>query len=153
MEDPDRLLEDLYSAHSLWAARLAYVLTGTRETAEDLVQEAFIRSFDRLGTLRDPAAFPGYLRATILNLRRKAILDWRPGEDLSEIGERDRLWRALQSLPYRQRAALVLRYYEDLSERESADLLGISLPAVKALAARGLESLREGLGDERTHHS
>ncbi|HEX9375612.1 MAG TPA: sigma-70 family RNA polymerase sigma factor [Actinomycetota bacterium] len=160
MADRERLLRELYEAHALSAARLAYVLTGTRETAEDLVQEAFIRTFDRLELLREQRAFPGYLRVTIVNLarahfrrlrierlslRRQATLDRTPGGEPPRIDERDRLWRALQGLPYRQRAALVLRYYEDLSERDTAELLGITLPALKGLVARGTKALRADL--------
>jgi RNA polymerase sigma factor (sigma-70 family) len=108
----------------------AYVLTCVREVAEDLVQEAFLRAFDRLDTLREPDAFPGYLRQTVLNLARAhlrrqrverlslrwhALLVGSPHGVPADIKQREGLWLALQRLPYRQRAALVLRYYEDLS--------------------------------------
>jgi len=153
----NRLLAELYEAHALRALRLAYVLTGSREVAEDLVQEAFLRVFGRLDALREEGAFPGYLRQTILNLarahyRRRGLerLSLRrharlarpmPDEPLG-FDQREGLWRELQRLPYRQRAALVLRYYEDLSEHQAAEVLGTSVAAIKALASRGTKRLR-----------
>jgi RNA polymerase sigma factor (sigma-70 family) len=136
------------------------VLTGVREVAEDLVQEAFLRAFGQLDTLREQAAFPGYLRQTVLNqarahfrrrrierlsVRRHALLAGSPPGVPPDVEQRDSLWRALQRLPYRQRAALVLRYYEDLSESEAAQVLGTSVSAVKALVSRGTRALRAEL--------
>jgi RNA polymerase sigma factor (sigma-70 family) len=153
-------LAELYEAHALRALRLAYVLTGVREVAEDLVQEAFLRTSARLVTLRERDAFSGYLRQTVLNLarahfrrqrierlslRRQALLTGSPHGDPPDIEQREVLWRALQRLRYRQRAALVLRYYEDLSEGESAEVLGTSVSAVKALVSRGTKALRAEL--------
>ncbi len=154
-------LAELYDAHALRALRFAYVLTGARDVAEDLLQEAFIRMFKRLDTLRERDAFPGYLRTTILNLaraqirrqrierlalRRQALLAAAPHSGQPNIEERERLWQALQHLPHRQRAALVLRYYEDLSERETAGALGTSVAGAKALVSRGMKALRAQLG-------
>jgi RNA polymerase sigma factor (sigma-70 family) len=65
--------------------------------------------------------------------------------DPPDVEQREGLWRALQRLPYRQRAALVLRYYEDLSEREAAEALGTSVAAIKALVSRGTKQLRTEL--------
>jgi len=157
VSDDEGYLGELYEAHALWAFRFAYMLAGAREVAEDLVQEAFLRVFDRLEALREPDAFPGYLRATILNaarghfrrqriervtLRRVGRLGQGPTVPPPDVGERDRLWLALQRLPYRQRAALVLRYYEDLSELDAARALGTSVSAIKALVSRGTSALR-----------
>jgi RNA polymerase sigma factor (sigma-70 family) len=151
---------ELYETHALRALRLAYVLTGAREVAEDLVQEAFLRAFDRLHTLREQEAFPGYLRQTVLNLarahfrrsrlerlalRRHALLARDLQGDPLDVEQRDGLWRSLQRLPYRQRAALVLRYYEDLSERQAAEALETSVAAIKALVSRGIRQLRTEL--------
>jgi RNA polymerase sigma-70 factor (sigma-E family) len=153
-------LAELYEAHALRALRLAYVLTGVRDVAEDLVQEAFLRAFDRLDTLREQEAFPGYLRQTVLNLarayfrrrslerlslRRQAQLARNLQGDQPDIEQRESLWRALHRLPYRQRAALVLRYYEDLSEKQAAEVLGTSVAAIKALVSRGTRKLRTEL--------
>jgi RNA polymerase sigma-70 factor (sigma-E family) len=161
--EQEQRLAELYEAHALRALRLAYVLTGLRDVAEDLVQEAFLRSFDRLDTLREQEAFPGYLRQTVLNLarahfrrrrlellslRRQAQLVGTIQADPPGVEERESLWRALQRLPYRQRAALVLRYYEDLSENQAAEVLGTSVAAIKALVSRGTRKLRADLGPE-----
>jgi RNA polymerase sigma-70 factor (sigma-E family) len=162
-------IDELYQAHALGAVRFAFVLTGDRDVAEDLVQEGFLRTAERLEGLREPEAFSGYLRTTILNLarahfrrqriQRLALGRYASTADRREIpppaiDERDHLWQALQRLPYRQRAALVLRYYEDLSERDAARTLGTSVAGVKALVARGTRALRasldEGEGGVRT---
>jgi len=155
-------LAELYVRHAPAAMRLAFVLTAERELAEDLVQEAFVRLAGRFQHLRNREAFDAYLRRTVVNLflshlrRRKverAFLARERGAAASaraegpDVGERDELWRALQQLPERQRAALVLRYYEDQSERATAEALRCSVPAVKSLVARGMETLR-GLIDE-----
>jgi RNA polymerase sigma factor (sigma-70 family) len=67
-----------------------------------------------------------------------------------DLSERDALWRGLDRLPYRQRAALVLRFFEDLSERQTADSLGCAVGTVKSLVSRGLHTLREEMrGEER----
>lgn len=149
-------LTDLYVRHGPAAQRLAFLLTGDRAQAEDLVQEAFVRVVGRFGHLRVPDAFGTYLRRTIVNLhtsqlRRKRLeRAWLERERRSaapppittEIGARDELWRAVLALPPRQRTAVVLRFYEDLSERETADVLRCSPAAAKALVARAMETLR-----------
>jgi RNA polymerase sigma-70 factor (sigma-E family) len=157
-------LEELYVANAPTAIRLAYFLTGDRELAEDLVQEAFVRVAGRFRHLRVPDSFPAYMRRTIVNLytsqlRRKrlerAYLARRgvdpPASHAVDVAQRDELWRALRRLPERQCAAVVLRYYEDLSEREAADVLKVSTGALNALVARATATLREHLraGEER----
>lgn len=112
--DRAKHLAELYETHSLRALRFAYVLTGVREVAEDLVQEAFLRTFGRLETLREEEAFPGYLRQTVLNLARAyfrrrrierlavgrhALLARTPQGDQPDIEERESLWRAIHRLP------------------------------------------------------
>jgi RNA polymerase sigma factor (sigma-70 family) len=136
---------------------------GSREQAEDLMQEAFSRAFARVETIRNPEAFGGYLRTTMLHLaqaqhgrsqleRLSLVRSARRRGGLAEVPpsfeERDGLWIALHRLPYRQRAALVLRYYEDLSEREAAKTLGVSVASLKALVARGIGTLRHHVIDE-----
>ena len=151
-------LEELYVRNAPWALRTAYFLTGDRDLAEDLVQEAFVRVAGRFGHLRTPDAFPGYLRRTIVNLftsqlRRRALeREWlrrQSGEPVTFQGEPeadDDLWRALAVLPPRQRAAIVLRYYDDLAEREAAQVLGCSTGALHQLVTRATATLREHLG-------
>jgi len=153
-------LEELYTRHAPAGMRLAYFLTGDRELAGDLVQDAFVKVVGRFGHLRVPDAFDAYLRRTIVNLfsshlrrlrlERRALIRQRsagrPEQRDRDIVERDAMWSALQTLPPRQRAALVLRYYDGLSERETAEVLGCSLGAAKQLVTRGLGALRERIG-------
>ena len=165
--EPDRgTMAELYARHVPAGVRLAYLLTGDRQQAEDLAHEAFVRCVGRFAHLRAREAFDGYLRRSIVNLhtsgvRRKYVeREWlrregprvaRATSTLPDVSARQDLWRALGTLPSRQRAALVLRYYEDLSERDTAAVLGCSLAAVKSLVARGSEALRAGIaeGDDR----
>jgi len=160
---PSGRLEELYVRNAPGALRLAYFLTGNRELAEDLVQEAFVRVAGRFRHLRIPDAFDAYLRRTVVNLftshlRRtkleRAYVE-RNGADARvsafEPGDpaaRDELWRALHTLPERQRAAIVLRFYEDLSERQSAEILGCSTGALNQLVVRGMAALRTQIGDD-----
>ncbi len=163
-EVPVRGLADLYARNAGAAMRLAYLLTGDRTQAEDLVQEAFVRCVGRFRHLRVPDAFDAYLRRAIVNLhtsglrRKKVERAWLAREGtpaalrvatMPDVGSRHDLWRELMKLPPRQRAALVLRYYEDLSEREAAQVLGCSVPAMKSLVARGTETLRTEMRGEK----
>ena len=158
---PGGRLEELYVRNAPGALRLAYFLTGSRELAEDLVQEAFVRVAGRFRHLRVPDAFDAYLRRTIVNLftsqLRRARIERayvrrhgaEPGPtDPPDPAVRDELWRALQTLPERQRAAIVLRFYEDLSERQAADVLGCSTGALNQLVVRGMAALRTQIGDD-----
>ena len=148
-------LEDLYLRNAPQARRLAYFLTGDRSQAEDLVQEAFVRIAGRFQHLRQPDTMPAYLRRTIVNLhtsnlrRRRVEHEWMrrhpdlEREEAYDPGRRDELWAAMRSLSPRQRAAIVLRFYEDLSERDAAQVLGCSVGAVNQLVVRGLATLRQ----------
>jgi RNA polymerase sigma-70 factor (sigma-E family) len=149
-------LADAYVRSAPGGIRLAYLLTGDRAVAEDLVQEAFVRFMGRLRFLRDPEAFEPYLRRTIVNLsknhfRRRAVerahleREGRRMEDVSpgpDVATSDALRSALLRLPLRQRTAIVLRYYEDLPDATIAELLGCRQATVRSLVARGLEVLR-----------
>ena len=154
-------LEALYRAHAAEALRLGYLLTGDRILAEDLVQDAFVKVLGRFHDLRNKDAFWWYLRRTILNLasstfrRRRVERAWlsrqRPDETAQahgDLGERDRLRHALMKLRPEQRAAIVLRFYEDLSEADTAEALGMPLGTVKSTVSRGLERLRNELPDD-----
>jgi RNA polymerase sigma-70 factor (sigma-E family) len=149
-------LEELYQLNAREGVRLAYLMTGDRELAEDISQEAFVRVAGRWQDLRNPDAFRAYLRRSIVNLSRSHFRRQRVARnylkrqaspeissDLPDVERRDVLRTALQSLPHRQRAALVLRYYEDLSEQQTAEALGCSVGAVKSLVNRGTGALRQ----------
>jgi RNA polymerase sigma-70 factor (sigma-E family) len=150
-------LEELFRVHAPEATRLAFLLTGERALAEDLVQDAFVKLLGRFRDLRNPDAFWWYLRRTIVNLsrsqfrRRKVERAWlasqRPEATASgpDLGERDRMRRALMTLRPEQRAAIILRYYEDLSEADTAEALGIPIGTVKSTVSRGMDRLREEL--------
>jgi RNA polymerase sigma-70 factor (sigma-E family) len=150
-------LGELYARHAPDAVRLAYLLAGDHGLAQDLAQEAFVRLFGRFRDLRDPDAFPAYLRSTVVNLtrsyfrRRRVERAYLAREGRShvaiepEVGRRVEMWQALQALPVRQRAAIVLRYYEDLTETQTADVLRCPVGTVKSMVSRGLERLRAEL--------
>jgi RNA polymerase sigma-70 factor (sigma-E family) len=156
-------LATLFSEHSARAFRLAYLLTGDRDLAEDLVQDAFVKLIGRFADLRSPDSFDAYLRRTIVTLSygafrrrrteraylaRERGLAERKSDALPDVGGKDELWTQLQRIAPRQRAALVLRYYDDLSEQQAADVLGCSLRTVKSLVTRGIQAMREQQGGE-----
>ena len=149
----------LYRQHAAEAGRLAYLLTGDNELARDLVQEAFLRMFGRFQDLRKPEAFHWYLKKTIVNLARSHFRRRRVerayverGQGLSPVepdaDARQDMWTALQALSAQQRAALVLRFYEDLSEARTAEVLDCPVGTVKSLVSRGLARLRQDLSGE-----
>jgi RNA polymerase sigma-70 factor (sigma-E family) len=156
-DDFEARITALYALHARKAGRLAYLLTGDPYLAEDLAQEAFVRLMGRLGSIRDEGAIASYLRRSIVNLAQK---HWRKlgherrflnaeclsvvrSASLPDVESRDAVWRALEGLPYRQRAAIVLRFYEDLSEKETARVLGWRIGTVKSSVSRGLERVRK----------
>ncbi|MDP9342868.1 MAG: SigE family RNA polymerase sigma factor [Actinomycetota bacterium] len=157
---------ELYLRHADDAVRLAYLLTGDLALAEDLVQDAFVRLAGRLVHLRDPGAFHAYLRRTVVNLSRSHFRRRRVERDYLErargdvgrdatrwsapsVEDRQVLWQALGQLSQRQRAAIVLRFYEDLSEAQVAEILKCRPGTVKSLVSRGLETLRNEIrGDD-----
>jgi len=132
--------------------RTAYLLTGDHGLAEDLLQTALAKCWFAWGRIDGPPE--PYVRRALATTyatwwRRKwraerptGVLPERPAEPGHALEDRDALWRALGALPRRQRAVVVLRYYEDLSEAETASALGISTGTVKSQAAKALATLR-----------
>ena len=139
----------------------AYLLTGDRHRAEDLVQSALAKALRHWSRIRQQGTAEPYVRRIMVNeqrswLRARRVREYPVAElperadtggDPAGISERDAVWRALQQLPPRTRAVLVLRYWEDRSEAESAELLGCSVGTVKSLASRGLRRLADVLGE------
>lgn len=149
--------EDLYLAHGAEALRVAYSLTRDLRLAEDLSQEAFVRLLKRFNDLRSADAFRTYLLRTVVNLarshfrrlkldRRFLQLEGSGRTDDAPAAPNDGLWSAVLNLPERQRTAVILRYCNDLSERQTAAVMQISLKAVKSLVGRGLATLRSQQG-------
>jgi RNA polymerase sigma-70 factor (sigma-E family) len=153
-------LGELYRRHAPDAARLAYLLTGDRALAEDLVQDAFVKMFGRFRDLRNPDAFGAYLRRTVVNLSRSHFRRVRvarrylereaaaPRRGVPDVAARQEMWEELLDLPERQRTAIVLRFYEDLSEAETADAMQCPVGTVKSLVSRGVARLREQMRGE-----
>ena len=138
--------------------RTAYLLTGDWQVGEDLVQEALTRTYLRRRRLRSPAALEPYARKALVSVfltsRRRHWHKEMPVADvpdhafsgqLDAAEDRRGLWPALLALSAQQRAVLVLRYFEDLTEAEIAAVLGCSPGAVKTHAARGLDRLRKSI--------
>jgi RNA polymerase sigma-70 factor (sigma-E family) len=140
----------------------AHVLTGDRHDAEDVVQTALAATALGWHRVRSRDNPEGYVRRAIVttHLNRQRRRPWRerPSADVPEppappalgddLDERDAMWRVLATLPARQRAVLVLRYYEDLSEADIADVLGCSRGTVKSQAAKALDRLRQSFTPE-----
>jgi RNA polymerase sigma-70 factor (sigma-E family) len=149
-------LRRAFEAHYEGLVRMATLLTGRQEVAEDLVQEAFVRAASRLEDLPRDKARP-YLRAAVVNLWRNRLRrlsveqrhDERPAEvGLPPIEEQDALWQAILKLPRRQRACVVLRYYEDLTEQATAHVMDCSVGTIKSQTSRALARLRKEFRDE-----
>lgn len=160
------LFEVLFRRHYAALLRLAVVMLGNREAAEDAVQEAFVALHRNWRTLRDPAAAEAYLRSAVLNrsrswVRRQAtqratrplalVREHQPSAEDTVVGrdEVGSLVAALRTLARRQREVLACRYVLELSVTETADLLAISTGSVKTHTHRGLQVLQHRIGVAR----
>jgi RNA polymerase sigma-70 factor (sigma-E family) len=155
----------LYEAHALGMIRLAHIMLGDRQSAEDVVQEAFCGVYRRWSHLADPDSAVHYVRSAVLNhcrsvLRRRAtsraphrVTSHPESVRSAEAAvltreERDEIMRAVRRLPPRQREALVLRFYLDLSAEETATTMGISPSSVRSATHRALASLGHMLQEQ-----
>ena len=142
--------------------RTAYLLTGDQHTAEDLVQTALAKLYLSWDRVQDRESVDGYVRRILVNEhnslwrrpwkrreRTSADLPDQPAAHAPAAGHDPDLWALVQTLPAKQRAALVLRYYEELSEAETAAVLGVSVGTVKSQTSRALTALRTRAGDLR----
>ena len=159
----DRAVIELYSQHYRALVRLAALLVRDTPTAEEVVQDSFVAMHGGWQRLRDTEKALAYLRQAVVNrsrsvLRHRTVVDKNlqkapPDMPSAEHGalvllERSAVVAALRGLPDRQREAIVLRYYADLSEAEIATAMGISRGAVKSHTARGMTALRAALEQE-----
>jgi RNA polymerase sigma-70 factor (sigma-E family) len=155
----------LFAAHYTRLLRVAAVLLAEPWAAEDVVQDAFVGLYQSWHRLREPQAAVGYLHRSVVNAARsrmrRTIVARRheptaPGNEVSAEDAALSRWRggplvaALRALPTREREVVLLRYYLDLSERQTAAALGLSVGSVKAYGSRGLAALRELLGPALT---
>jgi len=155
--DADRAVTVLYAAHYRSLVRLAALLLRDTATAEEVVQDSFVAMHGGWRRLRDNDKALSYLRQSVVNrsrsvLRHRVVVDRnapKPPPDMpsAEQGaitllERSAVVTALRTLPPRQREALVLRFYGDLSEAQIAAAMGISKGAVKSHTARAMTALR-----------
>lgn len=151
---------EFVAARSAALHRTAYLLVGDRGLAQDLLQEALTKTYVAWPRLRDPGRAEAYTRkaltTTAITWYRRRSWGERPvdavpelaGDGLADdVATRTLLWQALQALPPRQRAAIVLRYYEDLTEPQTAAVLGCAVGTVKSQVSDGLRTLRARLGD------
>ncbi|HEY7070141.1 MAG TPA: sigma-70 family RNA polymerase sigma factor [Acidimicrobiales bacterium] len=140
-------IEDVYRDQRLGLVRLAFLLTGTRDQADDIVQTAFEAAQPRWDELDDPLAF---LRRVVVNQakdlhRRRYRRRARPEPPVTHIPEIDEIWVELRRLPDRQRAVIVLRFYEDLPLTDIARLLDRPEGTVRSDLHRALAQLRRTL--------
>ncbi|HVL82636.1 MAG TPA: SigE family RNA polymerase sigma factor [Actinomycetota bacterium] len=159
-QDRDAALVRLFNEEYGRVVRVAFLIVQDRHAAEELAQEAFVRVWRRWGAVRDPEAAAAFLRRTVVNLARskirRLVLERRVASEqrrsgVSEPDAAPRLdaLRALRALPVRQRACVVLRYYEDMTEAETAAALGISVGTVKSQTHKALKRLATLLGGEQ----
>ncbi len=159
MLQDDAAFTEFVATRSVSLLRTAYLLTGDRHLAEDLLQTALIRAYPLWGGVREPRAAESYVRTAMV----RTLISWRQRHawsrervsadppdvetpaDGDNVDARVRLWPIVLALPPRQRAVIVLRYYEDLTESQTAEVLGCSIGAIKSHNARALRTLRARL--------
>jgi RNA polymerase sigma factor (sigma-70 family) len=143
--------DEVYAAEVPGLLKLAFVLTGSRQLAEEMVQDAFAKAFSRWSSIDNPG---GYLRVAVLNSprnefrrrdrarRTEQLLAHLLVDETPSVHRDDELLNAVHRLPAKRRAVVVARFYLGLSERETADLLSLRPGTVKSRLSRGLEQLR-----------
>lgn len=163
--DRDADFEAWMLARQAWLHRVAFLISGDEHAADELTQATLAKLYLSWDRITDHGRLEAYARRTLLNehrsgwrrpfRRREVSVDRLPeggryGEhqDVHDDGVHDALWAGVQSLPDRQRAVLVLRYYEELTEAETAATLGISPGTVKSQCSKALARLRRDLGPD-----
>ena len=151
----DPAFRDYVTARSRSLLRTAYLLTGNQADAEDLVQSALAKTYQAWDRIEDLGALDGYVRRAMVNTHiswwRRRKLEEFPTDELpdqavadhsGDSDSREVLRRAIDRLPDRMRAAVLLRYYQDMTETEIANALGVSLGTVKSTVSRAVAKLR-----------
>lgn len=139
-------LIELYSQERAYFVRLAYLVTGHLQVAEEVVQDAFVATARRWDRVDRPKA---YLRTAVVNTARSWLRRQKLDRERSEPGPAidhmypDELWDALGRLDERRRAAIVLRFYEDLPDDDIAEILDCRPATVRSLIHRGVNDLRQ----------
>lgn len=160
-EQPDAVaFHEFVAARSASLLRTAYLVVGDYQLAQDLVQESLVKTYMAWRRLRDVRNAEAYARqvlvTTSISWRRRRSYGERPVDVMPDVAVGDMadavaaeadLWVQLHALPPRQRAAVVLRYCEDLSEAQTAELMGCSVGSVKRSASHGLAKLRDRMGE------
>jgi RNA polymerase sigma-70 factor (sigma-E family) len=164
LQSEDEGLTVLYTTHYRDLVRLAAFLTGDRDNAEEIVQDAYVRVHGSWRRVREQDKAEAYLRTTVVNLSRSRLRHRQvttryrpeplPDAASAETGalehvQREAVLDALHALPRRQREAVVLRYYGDLSEAQTAEAMGCSVGSVKSHTSRAMAALRPLLEDRR----
>ncbi len=156
--DRAAVLGELFDQNFAAMRRLAFALLGDASAADEVAQDAFVRLYASWRRLDDIEHPPSYLRTIVLNLcrtrgrraalqrRREPLLRADEATREPDVALRLDLWRALEKLPHRQRACVVLKYLEDLSEAEVARVLDCSIGTVKSQLHRARAKLEETLG-------
>lgn len=152
---------ELVAVRSPAMLRTAYLVVGDHQLAQDLLQEALVKAYVAWPRLRDVTKAEAYVRRTMvttaISWRRRRSFHERPVEVVPDVWDADQterlashedVWTQVCGLPPRQRAALVLRYYEDLSYEETAEVLGCSVGTVKSQVSEALSKLRQRVGPE-----
>ena len=148
------------AGRSVALLRTAYLMTGNRADAEDLLQTALAKTYLAWDRINDRDHPEHYVRRVMANARTsrwrrsrgheeyavESVPETAGRDDFADLDLHDALWRAMRALPTKQRAVLVLRYYEQLSEAEIAEVLGCSAGTVKSQASRALVKLRANAG-------
>lgn len=158
--DEEERFADFVRAHSATLFRTAYLMTGDYQRAEDVLQESLVRICQRWSRIDQMASPLAYARKVVVNRaaswwRKKSsretpmLLHHDPawGGHLDEVVEHQRVWQAVLALPPRQRAVMVLRYYEDLTESQIAETLGVAAGTVKSHSHAAHRRLLEVLGE------
>lgn len=163
MSDVDEEFAAFVRARQHDLVRFGYLLTGDRMAAEDLTQTALARLYLKWDTIRQAGAMEAWVRKVMVNehtswwrraWRRRETVDFESthssqrASTLDPPARDDGLWQHVLHLPPRQRAAVALRYYEDLSEAQTAEILGCSVGTVKSQTHRALATLRSRLEQE-----